>query len=330
MIHTAESVSSYHVDKIADQISDAIVDHCITQDKHSRVAVETLIGHNEVHLIGEITTKAELTKATYELIVIHVLNELGLYNRRNEPRIYINIVNQSPDIAKGVDKGGAGDQGIMIGYACNENEAYIPQELYLAREILKPFKTDAKSQVTIDEDRVEDIVLSVQGKTQKQLESYLKEIYPKTRIYCNNTGSFDVGGWEADSGGTGRKLVVDAYGPRVPIGGGAFSGKDPTKVDRSAAYMARFIALDLLNRYGFNEVLVKLGYVIGGDKPLMQVAIVKGQEVRLNYDCRPQAIIERLGLLRPIYYDTARYGHFGLGINSWDRLETTPPPQKAG
>lgn len=328
MIYTAEAVSAWHVDKIADQISDAILDYCLTQDKHSRVAIETMVGHNEIHLIGEITTKAELNKQLYEVIVIHVLNELGLYDKKDEPRVYVNIVRQSPDIAQGVDNGGAGDQGIMIGYACRENEAFIPHEIYLAREILKPFHTDAKAQVTIEESEVTDIVLSVQGKSQKGLEKYLQE-YKHARLYCNNTGSFDIGGWNADTGVTGRKIVIDAYGPRVPVGGGAFSGKDPTKVDRSGAYMARFIALDLLKRYGANEVLVKLGYVIGGENPIMKIAYINRQEVRVNYDCRPQAIIERFDLLRPIYYDTARYGHFGRGINSWDRLETTPPPEKS-
>lgn len=339
-MRTAEYVSRWHVDKIADQISDKIVDFCLLQDPKSRVAIETMVGHNEIHLIGEITSKAELTKQTYEIIVMQVLNDLSLYKKNNEPLVYLNIVKQSPDIANGVDKGGAGDQGVMVGYACRENDAYIPQELFLARDLLDNFQTDAKAQITLDDSKNPiSVVLSVQGKSRTRLQFYVNEwlyncpdvnkMAKGFRAYCNNTGAFEIGGWDADTGVTGRKLVIDSYGPNIPIGGGAFSGKDPSKVDRSGAYMARWIALQELNK-GASEVLVKLAYVIGGVEPVMQSAIIDGKLVSLNYDCRPQAIIERFDLLRPIYYDTARYGHFGRGINSWDRAETTPPPQKTG
>jgi len=310
MIYSAEHVTAWHPDKICDQISDAILDECLKQDPDSRVAVETMGGHGEIYLTGEVTTKAELN---FEKIVFKV------YGR--PAKVYSNIVKQSPEISQGVNVGGAGDQGVMIGYACQENEMYIPQETYLARKILEPFTTDGKSQVTIENGDVSSIVLSVQGKTQLELRRYLQESYPTTPIFCNNTGSFDVGGFDADAGMTGRKIVVDAYGPRVPVGGGAFSGKDPTKVDRSAAYMARWVALQLLNKYGAFEVMVKLGYVIGSAEPILKVAIVDGEEYMFHYDCRPQAIIERFELKRPIYLQTARDGHFGISSYPWEQYE---------
>ena len=323
---TAEAVTQWHVDKIADQISDFIVDRCIEQDKHSRVAVETMVGHNVITLTGEITTKADID---YEKYVIYVLDKLDLLDLRKPfPKVNVHITKQSPDISQGVNKGGAGDQGIMTGYACRDNKAKIPQELYLVRELLKPFKTDGKSQISIIDGYLDNIVLSVQGKTEKELNDYIsnflerkdtgKIIFPMN-WYCNNTGAFEIGGWDADTGLTGRKIVQDQYGPNVPVGGGAFSGKDPTKVDRSGAYMARWIALQEIKK-GANEVLVKLAYVIGRAEPVMQVAIIDGKEVKIKYDCRPQVIIERFDLLRPIYYDTARYGHFGINSYSWEKI----------
>jgi len=206
----------------------------------------------------------------------------------------------------------------MIGYACQENEQYLPQEVYIARKILEPFNVDGKSQVTIDNGDITSIVLSVQGKTQLELRRYIQDTYPTTPLFCNNTGSFDVGGFDADAGVTGRKIVVDAYGPRVPVGGGAFSGKDPTKVDRSAAYMARWVALQFL-KLGAQEALVKLGYVIGSAEPLMKTAIVDGEEQSFTWDCRPQAIIERFDLRKPIYLQTARDGHFGISSYPWEQ-----------
>ena len=234
------------------------------------------------------------------------------------------ITVQSPEIAQGVDNGGAGDQGIMVGYACNENEQLIPQEMYLARKLLEGFDVDAKSQVTIEKGQVSSVVLSVQGKTREELISRVLESgikVNKKQIYANNTGSFEIGGFDADSGCTGRKIVVDAYGPRVPVGGGAFSGKDATKVDRSAAYMARWIALKLLKKYGAKEVLVYIGYVIGKAEPLIKMALVDGRKTSFRYDCRPQAIIERFDLRKPIFLETAKEGHTGrIGINSWETI----------
>jgi S-adenosylmethionine synthetase len=310
MIYIAESVTPYHPDKICDRISDAILDECLRQDPMSRVAVETMGGHGEIFLTGEITTKAEVD---YEQVALKV------YGR--PAKVYTHITTQSPEISQGVNTGGAGDQGVMVGYACRDNEAWIPNELYLAREILSPFDTDGKSQVTLVDMFMDNVVLSVCGKTPDELHSYLHDKYPGVKSYCNNTGSFVVGGFDADAGLTGRKIVIDAYGPRVPVGGGAFSGKDPTKVDRSAAYMARWVALQLLHTLGADEVLVKLGYVIGSAEPVMKMAIVDGKESYFGFDCRPEAIIERFNLRRPIYLETATRGHFGISSYPWEQYE---------
>jgi S-adenosylmethionine synthetase len=320
MYKIAESVTKYHPDKICDQISDAIVDACIDQDPLSRVAVETMGGHGQIHLTGEVTTKADVD---YEAIAAQVYFDL----MGKDIDIEENIVHQSPDISQGVDSGGAGDQGIMIGYACNENESHIPQELYICRKLLAPFNTDGKSQVVLDNTgNMLNVVLSVQGKTQKELLEYfggfIATNYPKNpmpSVYCNNTGSFDIGGFDADAGVTGRKIVVDAYGPRVPVGGGAFSGKDPTKMDRSAAYMARYIALHLLKEKGAKEVMVKIGYVIGKAEPLLKQALIDGVEETFDYDCRPRAIIDLLDLRKPIYRKSAEIGPFGNDTFNWEK-----------
>ena len=310
MKYIAESVTRYHPDKICDQISDAILDECLRYDPNSRVAVETMGGHGKIFLTGEVTTK---TKIDYKIIAREI------YGKPIE--VISHISTQSYEIAQGVDNGGAGDQGIMVGYACNENEMKIPQELYVARRLLEEFETDGKSQVTIENDAITSIVLSVQGKTQKELRKYL-EPFEGIHLYCNNTGSFDIGGFDADAGVTGRKIVIDAYGPRVPVGGGAFSGKDPTKVDRSGAYMARWIALDMLKKLGCKDVMIKLGYVIGKAEPVLFDVFIDGKidTVTATYDCRPQAIIERFNLRRPIYLETARNGHFGFTHYPWEQV----------
>jgi len=324
MIYTAESVTAWHPDKICDQISDAIVDECLKQDEFSRVAVETTGGHNTIVLIGEITTKADVdfvdvARRTYRDLTG---KDIGVFS---------NIVKQSREIAQGVNTGGAGDQGIMVGYACNDNPMFIPQELFIARKLLEEFKVDGKSQVTLDDNKASDIVISIQGKTSEELVKYVKNYAKKHKgwfhegsaIYANNTGSFMIGGFDSDSGCTGRKIVVDAYGPRVPVGGGSFSGKDPTKVDRSGAYMARWMALSLLKKAGAKEVTVKLAYVIGGEEPVMITACIDGRTHNISggsYDCRPIAIIERFKLRRPIYLETARYGHFGFKHYPWEQV----------
>lgn len=313
--YIAESVSYLHPDKICDQISDLLLDELLKVDKQSRVALEVVGGHGRVGIYGELTTKAKIdikqsVKSYYKILT------------GNELELDINVVTQSPQISQGVDSGGAGDQGIMVGYACSENEMYLPQEMFLARKLLEGLDTDAKSQVTIKDGELTSIVVSAQNFTQAQLIERVNRVCKletNTKVYANNTGAFTIGGFDADSGCTGRKIVVDAYGPRVPVGGGAFSGKDPTKVDRSAAYMARWIALHLLHKHSASEVLVRLGYVIGGDQPLITQAIIDGVETDFDIDCRPVAIIERFDLLRPIYLDTARNGHFGhIGKYPWE------------
>lgn len=346
MKYTTEAVSYLHPDKICDQISDAIVDACIAQDPHSRVAVETMGGHGHIILAGEVTTKADVdwkqtARNTYK----------ALTGSDTDIFVTSHISKQSPDIAKGVDNGGAGDQGIMIGYACDDTKEGMPFEIMEARKILKPFKVDAKSQVTYEREidsrgnspapkpkNITDIVLSVQGKTQKQLQTYLKKLYPHrgVKFYCNNTGSFDIGGFDADSGVTGRKIVQDQYGAQVPTGGGAFSGKDPTKVDRSGAYIARYIALHIQRLTGYHYVTVKLAYVIGKPEPVMITASVRSNfgEPLYEYppsriaslmidhdiDLRVDGIIERFNLRRPIYQDLARNGHFGRPTLPWENL----------
>ena len=303
----AESVTYMHPDKICDQISDAILDAYLERDPYARVAVECVGGHGHLALFGEVTSTHEVD---HEKVAQNYYKEIT----GQSIRTVSHITQQSPEIAQGVDNGGAGDQGIMVGYACSENDQYIPQEIYLARKLLEGFDVDGKSQVAMENGEVTSVVLSVQGKSHKELIKRVEECsvdVPVENIYANNTGAFDIGGFEADSGCTGRKIVVDSYGPRVPVGGGAFSGKDATKVDRSGAYMARWIAMQLLHKHDADEVLVKLGYVIGHDEPLIKSALVDGREVGLDYDCRPEAIIERFGLREPIYIECARVGHFG-------------------
>lgn len=315
--YIAESVSYLHPDKVCDQISDNLVDAFIKQDPNARVAIETAGGHGHVSLYGEITAHAE---------VDIVAETKKLYKNLTGDDIAVEsyISQQSPEISTGVNRGGAGDQGVMVGYACRENELYLPQEMYLCRKLLKGIKSDAKSQVVVEGKKLLSVVLSVQGKDKQELEQHVKKsikIGPNTHLFINNTGAFTIGGFDADSGCTGRKIVVDAYGPRVPVGGGAFSGKDATKVDRSAAYMARWIALQLLEKHGAKEVIVRIGYVIGGDEPLIKQAIIDGKETTFDYDCRPESIIEQFKLRRPIYLQTARYGHFGhIGEYPWEIL----------
>ncbi len=314
MTQTAESVTKFHPDKICDQVADLVLDACLRQDPYSRVAVEAIGGHGLIVLVGEVTTKASLDVQT--LVKNYYKKLLG-----KSITVTSNIAHQSPEISQGVDTGGAGDQGIMVGYACNENKAFIPQEMFLSRQLLRPWKTDGKSQVTIDNGKVTEVVLSVQGHSQKELQRFVHRtlaVTTKAQVYCNNTGNFDIGGFDADSGCTGRKIVVDAYGPRVPVGGGSFSGKDPTKVDRSGAYMARWLALRLLKKTGGKEALVKLAYVIGKPEPIMMTAYVDARPVNLtktlgkDYDCRVAAIIDRFDLRKPIYLQTAASGHFGF------------------
>lgn len=322
-IKTAEYVSAGHPDKICDQISDGILDEYLRNDPTSRVAVETMGGHGQIYITGEVTSKAEVD---IESLVQKIYTEIGYLEK---PKVHVNIVHQSPEIAQGVDTGGAGDQGIMVGYACSDNDAMIPQELYLARELIRNlpvgFGPDAKSQITLAEDgSVDTVVISAQhevGADFAPLRALAETLNPK-HIHINPTGDFSIGGFTADTGLTGRKLAVDNYGPQIPIGGGCFSGKDATKVDRSAAYMARRIAVDYLREHKCREVLVKLAYSIGIAKPVMAIAIIDGKtEINLlnidKYDLTPKGIVEYLGLKKPVFLETARHGHFGNGF-AWD------------
>jgi S-adenosylmethionine synthetase len=319
MLKTAECVSPKHPDKICDQISDAILDACLEQDPDSRVAIETMGGHGIITICGEMTTKAfvDCQKIARQIV-------------GQEYGIQVNIVQQSPDIARGVDVGGAGDQGIMIGYACNENESMIPQELFLARSLCQhiyasqPF--DGKTQITLnDENEIVAIVASFAKTASVQLEKLvatwinINDLNTPANIFLNPAGDWDVCGFEADTGLTGRKLAVDNYGPRVPIGGGCFSGKDATKVDRSAAYMARRIAVDILKSTNAKEVLVKLAYSIGVAEPVMAVVAIEGVEKIIERNnLEPKEIIKFLDLKRPQFQKTAEWGHFGNGF-IWDK-----------
>jgi len=314
MIRTAECITPHHPDKICDRISDAVLDACLRQDPASRVAIETMGGHRRIMVMGEITTNAvfdirDVVRSVYDDV----------------DTIDVHVVKQSNFISQGVDTGGAGDQGIMVGYACNENEALIPQELFLARQLCQllytEFPYDGKTQITLDTGEITAVVASFQNapasvlreRIEDWLDSLGEDAYTaEMEIHVNPAGDWDVGGFDADTGLTGRKLVVDNYGPRVPIGGGAFSGKDPSKVDRSAAYMARRIAVDYLKQENANEVYVYLAYAIGHPNPVQATAIVDGRSVMIEgYDLSPAGISTLLELTQPRYRQTADWGHFG-------------------
>lgn len=324
---TAESVSPGHPDKICDQISDAILDAYLAADPQARVAVEACGGHGTVFLTGEVTSTARVDVAP---IVARLAGDVELIEH---------IVTQSPEIARGVNTGGAGDQGIMVGYACSETPEMLPRETAMARSLnqflYERWPHDGKTQVTLLGDEIDSIVASFQNAPHDELEEAVKEWLrvqsyvtgrryfqklsdAKVKLHINPAGDWSVGGFTADAGLTGRKLIVDNYGPRVPIGGGAYSGKDATKVDRSAAYMARRIAIDYLRRFQAHEVYVYLAYAIGYDQPLEATAIVDGIERRVEgYNLSPRGIIAALDLTKPQFEQTARYGHFGHEF-SWD------------
>ena len=264
MIRTAECVSPMHPDKMCDRISDTLLDLHLEQDPNSRVAIETCGGMGEVYITGEVTSNAVVTKEN----IVKVVHDITTDDTIN---VIININSQSPEIANGVDTGGAGDQGIMIGYACRDNEEFLPQEYFLSRELNKhvfsKYPYDGKTQVTMNGNSLR-VVCSFQNAPAKELQQLVMEYfedYPEyfiEALHCNPAGDWNIGGFTADAGVTGRKLAVDNYGPRVPLGGGAFSGKDSTKVDRSAAYMGRRIAVDILEeRPEVQEVMVQLAYM---------------------------------------------------------------------
>lgn len=344
--YSVESVTSGHPDKVCDQISDAILDAYLTQDPTSRVAVETFGGHGLLVIGGEVTSLGEVDAAS---IARQVYRDIG---HADELEVVTKIVRQSPDIAQGVDTGGAGDQGMMYGYATDETPEFLPRALVLAHRLAAGLerlrredaecawlKPDGKTQVTVRDGRVASVLVSTQHATdvsQEELRDALikKLIRPivgdlsAVEVLTNPTGVFVLGGFYADTGLTGRKLMVDTYGGLAPHGGGAFSGKDPSKVDRSAAYFCRFVAKQLVARGLAKECQVSVAYAIGRAEPLMVEAIdQQGRSltrlVTREFDFRPRAIIERLGLLRPIYGQTAAYGHFGKEGLPWERVDGT-------
>lgn len=316
-LRTAESVSPMHPDKMCDRISDTILDEILRQDPESRVAIETVGGHGLLVIIGEVTSKA---KVDYKAIARQFVSE-GY-------EVKVQIVHQSPEIAKGVDVGGAGDQGIMVGYATAETENLVPLEVDLSRSlnrlIYEHFPYDGKTQITLADSKVVAVVASFQNASKAELENLItewltdKKTHPDLKIFLNPAGDWTIGGFDADTGLTGRKIAVDSYGPRIPVGGGAFSGKDSTKVDRSAAYMARKIAVDYLRKRNAQEVYCQLAYAIGVDKPVEAIVIIDGvQEQVKGYNLTPAGIIDFLSLRNPQFARTAEYGHFGNNF-PWD------------
>jgi S-adenosylmethionine synthetase len=354
-VFTSESVTEGHPDKIADQISDSILDECFKQDPYSRVACETLTATGLVVIAGEITTKAYVD---FQTLVRGVVASIGYDNAlygfdANTCAVISTINKQSGDIAMGVDTGGAGDQGMMFGYATNENADYMPTPISLAHKLcekltevrksglLAYLRPDGKSQVTVEYDanmqpvRVDAVVISTQHAetvTNEELRAdILKHVIQATipahlldadtKYHINPTGRFVIGGPMGDTGLTGRKIIVDTYGGMGRHGGGAFSGKDPTKVDRSAAYMARYIAKNVVAAGLADRCEVQLAYAIGVAEPVSILIETFGtakiseeaisQLVRKNFSLTPKGIIESLNLRRPIYRKTAAYGHFG-------------------
>lgn len=311
---TAESVSPKHPDKICDQISDAILDAHLAEDPFARVAVDVSGGHGTVFITGEVTSKA--TSVDVAAIVQRLAGDVELIER---------LEAQSPEIANGVDTGGAGDQGIMVGYATNETPELLPLEYVLARKLnqylFASWPYDGKTQVTTIDGKVSVIVASFQHAPQTTLTKLVHEWFAQEElatqhengltIHANPAGDWQIGGFDADAGLTGRKLAVDNYGPRVPLGGGAFSGKDASKVDRSGAYIARVIATDYLKTRQAKEVYIYLAYAIGYPQPVEATVIIDGvQEQVQGYDLTPEGVIQALDLRKPGFEARARYGHF--------------------
>ncbi len=368
ILFTSESVSEGHPDKVCDQISDAILDACLASDPYSRVACEVFTTTNLVVVGGEITTNAVVD---YEQIARDTLNKIGYTSEEvgidgNTCKVQVVMDTQSADIALGtnVEVGGAGDQGIMFGYACNETEGYMPLPVSIAHHLVRyaterrhegEFKwarPDMKSQVTVDytdpqNPRIDTILMSVQHDddfNEAEFKAYIKDVVMKEvvkkynmntdyKVYINPTGRFVIGGPHGDTGLTGRKIIVDTYGGSARHGGGAFSGKDPSKVDRSAAYMARYMAKNIVAAKLCDKIEIQLSYAIGVKEPTSIFIETYGSEhvekdvilkaIKNEFDLTPQGIISTLDLLRPIYSNTAVYGHFGRGdLNlPWENLD---------
>lgn len=341
--YTVESVTSGHPDKVCDQISDAILDAYLKEDPKSRVAVETFGSHGLLVIGGEVTSTA---KVDAEAIARKVYHDIGY---TEDLKVIVHLAQQSPDIAQGVNPGGAGDQGIMYGFACDETPEFMSRAVVYAHSLARGLerlrrenpscawlRPDGKTQVTMQKDKVLTVLVSTQhsADVSQELirETLIKELIQPVigdltgvQILTNPTGVFIQGGFEADAGLTGRKIMVDTYGGLAPHGGGAFSGKDSTKVDRSAAYMARFVAKNLVAHGHAKSCLVSVAYAIGRVDPLMVEAInEKGENIDRallsSFDFRPQAIIERLKLREPIFQQTAAYGHFGKAGLPWEEV----------
>jgi S-adenosylmethionine synthetase len=362
-LFTSESVTEGHPDKIADQISDAVLDAILSQDPQGRVACETLVTTGLAVIAGEITTKASIN---YKQIVRDTITEIGYDDASygydaNTCSVLDAVGTQSPHIAQGVDTGGAGDQGLMFGYACNETPELMPMPIQLAHDLTKKLsdarrdgtieylRPDGKSQVTVEYRdgkpfRIDAVVISTQTAPvdietirKDVLEKVIKPTLPtelldeNTKYHINPTGKFEIGGPMGDAGLTGRKIIVDTYGGYAPHGGGAFSGKDPTKVDRSAAYMARYIAKNIVAAGLAEKCTVQLAYAIGVAEPVSVYVDTHGtgrvdedklsQAVRKNFELTPKGIIETLDLRKPIFKETARFGHFGRDGFSWEKTD---------
>ena len=360
---TSESVTEGHPDKLCDTISDAILDEYLKQDNNSRVAVETFASGNEVTIAGQVTSNGQVD---IENLVRNKIKEIGFDNENTDMdyatcKIYINITKQSSDIALGVDIGGAGDQGIMFGYACDETNEYMPYAIDMAHKLAKKLtqvrkentvphlRPDGKTQVTVEYEgntpkRIETILISTQHTEEITQEELKQEIIEKvikktvepemidenTNIYINPTGRFVTGGPLGDTGLTGRKIIVDTYGGYARHGGGAFSGKDPSKVDRSAAYMMRHIAKNIVANGYAKKCEIQVAYAIGMKEPLSiwvntyETATISEEEIvakiKENFDLTPDGIINYLNLKQPIYKETTNYGHFGKKDLPWEKI----------
>jgi len=362
-LFTSESVTEGHPDKVCDLISDSILDECLTQDRNSRVAIETFASKDNIAIAGQITTNANINAET---IARNVLKNIGYDNSETDIdyktcEVKTNITKQSSDIAMGVDTGGAGDQGIMFGYACDETEDYMPLAIYYAHKLAKKLtevrknglidylRPDGKTQVTVEyeEDkpkRIDTILISTQHLDNIGLETIKQDIIreviepvidkkyidEKTKIYVNPTGRFVIGGPLGDTGLTGRKIIVDTYGGYAKHGGGAFSGKDASKVDRSATYMLRHIAKNIVANGLAKKCEIQVSYAIGMSEPIsihidtFGTSTISNEEIidkiKNKFDLTPNGIIEYLKLKEPVFKKTTNYGHFGKPNLEWEKI----------